>query len=185
MCDRHPRLQCKTCRESGRGGGLRRATSWHSAVACPVIATGQEVDLGLCSGHEQIPKSLLGFHRARRGDCGPALLAFMYSVIAILSMLALVYFLFQAPLPCGADTRNGEHCRNNSHGLLLGCWIRQHKWQKARDVFIQESPTTNSQVSALPSRSKSESGRSQVSPCRSHRGGRRWTKLTYRGFWAR
>lgn len=62
--------------------------------------------------------------------------AFGYAVIAILSVLALAYFLFQAPLTCGAKTRNKEPCRNNSHGLLLGCWIRQHKWQRARDVFV-------------------------------------------------
>ena len=62
--------------------------------------------------------------------------AFGYAVIAILSVLALAYFLVQAPLTCGAAVRKGDHCRNNSHGLLLGCWIRQHKWQRARDVFI-------------------------------------------------
>jgi hypothetical protein len=62
--------------------------------------------------------------------------AFGYAVIAILSVLALAYFLVQAPLTCRAETRNKETCRNNSHGLLLGCWIRQHKWQRARDVFI-------------------------------------------------
>ena len=62
--------------------------------------------------------------------------AFGYAVIAILSVLALVYFLVQAPLTCGAAIRKGDHCRNNSHGLLLGCWIRQHKWQRARDIFV-------------------------------------------------
>ena len=59
-----------------------------------------------------------------------------YAVILILSLVALVYFLVQAPLTCGAEVRTGEHCRNNSHGLLLGCWIRQHKWQRARDLFF-------------------------------------------------
>jgi hypothetical protein len=59
-----------------------------------------------------------------------------YAVILILSVAALVYFLVQAPLTCGAEVRTGDHCRNNSHGLLLGCWIRQHKWQRARDVFV-------------------------------------------------
>jgi hypothetical protein len=59
-----------------------------------------------------------------------------YAVIAIVSLLALVYFLFQAPLTCGAETRGGLHCRNNSHGLLLGCHFRQHKWQRIRDVFV-------------------------------------------------
>ena len=34
-----------------------------------------------------------------------------------------------------AVTRKGELCRNNSHGLLLGCSIRQHKWQRTRQTF--------------------------------------------------
>lgn len=62
--------------------------------------------------------------------------AWGYAVIAILSVLALVYFLFQAPLTCGAERSRGGHCINNSHGLLLGCWVRQHKWQRFRDVFV-------------------------------------------------
>ena len=62
--------------------------------------------------------------------------SFEYTLILISSLAALVYFLVQAPLTCGADIRKGDHCRNNSHGLLLGCWIRQHKWQRARDIFV-------------------------------------------------
>jgi hypothetical protein len=59
-----------------------------------------------------------------------------YAVIAIVSLLALVYFLFQAPLTCHAANRNGTRCRENSHGILLGCWRRQHKWQNIREVFV-------------------------------------------------
>jgi hypothetical protein len=59
-----------------------------------------------------------------------------YAVILILSLVTLIYFLVQAPLTCGAEIRSGDHCRNNSHGILLGCWIRQHKRQRARDIFI-------------------------------------------------
>ena len=59
-----------------------------------------------------------------------------YAVIAIVSLMALVYFLFQAPLTCGAEIRGGRSCRNNSHGILMGCRIRQHKWQRVRDVFV-------------------------------------------------
>lgn len=59
-----------------------------------------------------------------------------YVVIMIISLMALIYFLVQAPLTCGAEIRGGNHCRNNSHGILLGCHIRQHKWQKARDIFV-------------------------------------------------
>lgn len=59
-----------------------------------------------------------------------------YAVILIVSVLALIYFLAQAPLTCGAEIRGGEHCRNNSNGILLGCHIRQHKWQRVRDIFV-------------------------------------------------
>lgn len=58
------------------------------------------------------------------------------AILLILSVVALVYFLVQAPLTCCSETRTGERCRNNSHGLLMGCWIRQHKWQRLRDVFV-------------------------------------------------
>jgi len=61
---------------------------------------------------------------------------FGYTLIVIASLVALVYFLIQAPLTCCAEIRTGDHCRNNSHGLLVGCWIRQHKWQRAKDIFV-------------------------------------------------
>jgi hypothetical protein len=60
------------------------------------------------------------------------------AVILVLSLGALGYFLFQAPLSCGAETRKGEPCRNNSHGLLIGCYFRQHKWQRLRQIFSPE-----------------------------------------------
>jgi hypothetical protein len=59
-----------------------------------------------------------------------------YAVIAIISFMALIYFLFQAPLTCGAETRQGLPCRKNSRGILMGCAYRQHKWQKVRDIFV-------------------------------------------------
>jgi hypothetical protein len=59
------------------------------------------------------------------------------TVLAVLSLLALVYFLVQAPLWCMAANRDGTWCRNNSHGLLIGCnQVRQHKWQRMRDIFV-------------------------------------------------
>lgn len=64
---------------------------------------------------------------------------FGYVLILISSLAALVYFLVQAPLTCCAEIRTGNHCRNNSHGLLLGRWIRQHKWQRARDIFVSRN----------------------------------------------
>lgn len=57
-------------------------------------------------------------------------------VVLILAGGAFVYLLVQAPLWCGAPTRQGQACRNNSHGLLLGCWIREHKWQRLKKLFI-------------------------------------------------
>lgn len=57
------------------------------------------------------------------------------AVILVLSLAALGYFLFQAPVWCGAETRRGEWCLKNSHGLLRGCSIRQHKWQRLKQTF--------------------------------------------------
>lgn len=52
-------------------------------------------------------------------------------LIAI-SLLILTYSLFQAPVPCCAQTRENELCRNNAVGLLRGCHLESHKWQNAR-----------------------------------------------------
>jgi hypothetical protein len=46
--------------------------------------------------------------------------------------LVFLYALFQAPMWCCATTRQGDACRNNSYGLLLGCHIRHHRWQKVK-----------------------------------------------------
>lgn len=51
--------------------------------------------------------------------------------LVILSILVVGYLLFQAPVWCGAEGRNGL-CRNNAFGLFLGCHLRQHKWQKLK-----------------------------------------------------
>jgi hypothetical protein len=60
--------------------------------------------------------------------------AFGPGVYAILIGLLIFFVLFQAPVYCGAinRTRSGEieFCRNNSRGLILGCHLRQHKFQK-------------------------------------------------------
>ena len=51
-------------------------------------------------------------------------------------VLVTTYFLFQAPVWCGAEGRQGP-CRNNSSGILLGCnKVRQHKWQKLKLTFV-------------------------------------------------
>lgn len=58
------------------------------------------------------------------------------AILILLSVMAVAYFLFQAPGWCGAVTREGKLCRKNAHGLLMGCSYRQHKWQKLKMVFI-------------------------------------------------
>ncbi|RMI29400.1 hypothetical protein [Streptomyces triticirhizae] len=42
----------------------------------------------------------------------------------------------QAPFWCCAVNRDGTLCRKNSTGILMGCGIRQHKWQKMRMAMI-------------------------------------------------
>jgi hypothetical protein len=76
----------------------------------------------------------------------------MLVVILALSLVALGYFLFQAPVWCGALTRTGERCRKNSHGLLRGCSYRQHKWQRLKQTF------TPAGARAVMATSKSVSG---------------------------
>ena len=49
--------------------------------------------------------------------------------------LVTAYFLFQAPVWCGAEGRQGP-CRNNAAGILLGCKLRQHKWQRLKLAFV-------------------------------------------------
>ncbi len=61
---------------------------------------------------------------------------FTLTVVLILSVAAVGYFTLQAPVWCGAVTRTGQLCRNNSMGLLLGCHLREHKWQKLTMAFV-------------------------------------------------
>ncbi len=60
---------------------------------------------------------------------------FGFVAILILSAGALAYFLVQAPVWCCAKTRDGLPCRRNSHGLLRGCSLREHKWQRVKTTF--------------------------------------------------
>ncbi|TWG22150.1 hypothetical protein FHX75_12670 [Micromonospora palomenae] len=57
-------------------------------------------------------------------------------VLYLLSGAVVLWSLFQAPAWCGAATRSrGGFCRNNSRGLLLGCHLREHRWQKFKMLF--------------------------------------------------
>lgn len=55
--------------------------------------------------------------------------------IVLAGAVVVLYFLFVCPAWCNAVTRRMQLCRNNSSGLLLGCHLRQHKWQKLRMVI--------------------------------------------------
>lgn len=50
--------------------------------------------------------------------------------LAALFVVCFFWMLFAAPTWCGAETREGKPCRNNSYGLLVGCSYRQHRWQR-------------------------------------------------------
>lgn len=55
-------------------------------------------------------------------------------ILGVLSLLIVIYTLFQAPVPCCAKTRDYEYCRNNASGLLRGCHLEAHKWQNIRII---------------------------------------------------
>src|SRR5689334_22471434 len=62
------------------------------------------------------------------------------TVVLVLAGAAAIYFFFQVPVWCGADTRDGKACRNNSRGLLFGCnQFRQHKMQVLKAAVIPRS----------------------------------------------
>lgn len=50
--------------------------------------------------------------------------------LAALFVVSFFWMLLAAPTWCGAETRKGESCRENSYGLLGGCYRRQHRWQR-------------------------------------------------------
>ncbi|MEV0903700.1 hypothetical protein [Streptomyces hokutonensis] len=59
-------------------------------------------------------------------------------VVVSLSSLVLIWCFFQAPVTCGAPVRGREDgCRNNATGLLMGCHIRQHRWQKLKLLIVR------------------------------------------------
>ncbi|MFF7123813.1 hypothetical protein [Streptomyces sp. NPDC008240] len=60
------------------------------------------------------------------------------AVIVLLSAAVLLWSFFQAPVTCGAPVRGrGDGCRNNATGLLMGCHIRQHRWQKLKMLIVR------------------------------------------------
>lgn len=66
-----------------------------------------------------------------RSNVGPV-------VVVALSAVTLLWSLFQAPVTCDAPVRGRtDGCRNNASGLLMGCWIRQHRWQKLKMLLLR------------------------------------------------
>ncbi|WP_063784773.1 hypothetical protein [Streptomyces rimosus] len=60
------------------------------------------------------------------------------AVVITLSALVVLWSFFQAPVTCGAPVRGrADGCRNNASGLLLGCHIRQHRWQKLKMLIVR------------------------------------------------
>ncbi|MEV5457585.1 hypothetical protein AB0L17_04690, partial [Streptomyces cellulosae] len=60
------------------------------------------------------------------------------AIVATLSALVLVWCFFQAPVTCAAPVRGRtDGCRNNATGLLMGCHIRQHRWQKLKMLILR------------------------------------------------
>ncbi|WP_405746114.1 hypothetical protein [Streptomyces canus] len=65
------------------------------------------------------------------------------AVVVGLSAATAAWCFFQAPVTCGAPVRGRDDgCRNNASGLLLGCHIRQHRWQKLKMLFLRRQLRT-------------------------------------------
>jgi len=60
------------------------------------------------------------------------------AVVVALSVATAAWCFFQAPVTCGAPVRGrADGCRNNASGLLLGCHIRQHRWEKLKMLILR------------------------------------------------
>lgn len=64
-------------------------------------------------------------------------------IYVLMTGLIVVWSLFSAPTFCGAINRKRgkslEYCRENTHGLLLGCYRRQHKYQRLKRAWWSRS----------------------------------------------
>jgi hypothetical protein len=61
------------------------------------------------------------------------------TVTAVLVLTAALYIGFRTPTWCGAITRRQQICRNNAHGVMMGCHLREHRWQKLRLAIVPKS----------------------------------------------
>lgn len=53
---------------------------------------------------------------------------------ALVSAGYALFLLLAAPVWCAAQNRDGTACRNNASGLLVGCRLRYHRWQKLSSI---------------------------------------------------
>ncbi|WP_143013099.1 hypothetical protein [Actinopolyspora mzabensis] len=60
-------------------------------------------------------------------------------VLVLLSAATFFYALFQAPVWCCAETRGKNFCHNNASGILMGCHLREHRWQKFKMLARKSS----------------------------------------------
>lgn len=67
---------------------------------------------------------------------GPGLIGPLF--VLGLSLTDAFYFLFLSPGTCRAPREDGGRCRNNASGILLGCWIRDHRWERLKLTVRRE-----------------------------------------------
>lgn len=57
------------------------------------------------------------------------------AVRVVVSLGYLAFLLFAAPVWCGAANRRDGYCRNNATGLIFGCHLRYHRWEKLQSFM--------------------------------------------------
>lgn len=122
MCHAFGFLACDMRRSSAL---VRRSCSLHMPELLPVASPAMK-GFGKYWGWAVFAVLIVAWLTS---DFGPG-------VLLALSAASMAYFFFNAPAWCGAVGRDGS-CRNNSKGVLMGCHLRQHKWQKLKMVVIR------------------------------------------------
>lgn len=78
------------------------------------------------------------FHR----ESGLVLIA-----VLLLGFLDIVFFFFQARMPCGVKNRKEGFCRNRGHGFLGGCTqVEGHRWMKLWALFKRHTYVASASV---------------------------------------
>jgi len=56
--------------------------------------------------------------------------------VLVLGVIELLFFFFQARMPCGVKNRDEGFCRNRGYGFLGGCTrVEAHRWMKIAALF--------------------------------------------------